>query len=58
MKIRPIIYNAELSKRTVITKEKVTITVVADDIETFYSEKKYAKASNYELVAGQQIGVI
>ena len=58
MKIRPIIYNAELSKRTVTTKENVTITVVADDIETFYSEKKYAKSCNYELVAGQQIGVI
>lgn len=58
MEIRPIIYQAKLSAQNVTTKTKVTVTVVADDIETFYAETMYAKASDSELIAGQQIGVI
>ena len=58
MEIRPMIYDAALSSQNVTTKTKVTVTVVADDIETFYAETKYAKASSPELIAGQEIGVI
>lgn len=58
MEKRPLIYSAKLSNQKVTTKTKVTITVVADDIDTFYSETNYAKANNYDLVAGQKIGVI
>lgn len=53
---RPLIYSAKLSAQSVNTKAKVDITVVAEDIDTFYTETKYAGA--YELVAGQEIGVI
>lgn len=58
MEMRPLIYSAKLSDQKVTTKTKVTVTVVADDIETFYAETKYAKASSPELIAGQEIGVI
>lgn len=58
MEIRPIIYSAKLSGQKVNTKTKVTVTVVADEIETYYAETKYAKSSNHELIAGQEIGVI
>ena len=44
MEIRPIIYDAALSSQNVTTKTKVTVTVVADDIETFYAETKYARS--------------
>ena len=56
--MRPIIYSAKLSSQKVTTKTKVTITVVADDVETYYTEAKYTRSSNHELVAGQEIGVI
>ena len=52
MEMRPIIYSAKLSS------QKVTITVVADDVETYYTETKYTRSSNHELIAGQEIGVI
>lgn len=58
MEMRPIIYSAKLSGQKVTTKTKVTITVVADDVETYYTEAKYTRCSNHELVAGQEIGVI
>lgn len=58
MEIRPIIYSAKLSNQNVTTKTKITVTVVAADIETFYSESKYARSGNYELISGQEIGVI
>ncbi len=57
METRPIIYRAKLSDQNVKTKTKVTITVVADDIETYYTELKYT-SNNKELIAGQEIGVI
>lgn len=58
MKMSPLIYSAKLSQQNVSTKTKVTVTVVVEDVETFYAEKKYARSGNYELVAGQEIGVI
>ena len=58
MEIRPIIYSAKLSDQNVNTKAKVTVTIVADEIETYYAETMYAKTSDYELTAGQKIGVI
>ena len=58
MEIRPLIYSAKLSSQTVKAKAKITVTVVVEDVETFYAEPKYARSSNYELVAGQEIGVI
>ena len=60
MEMRPIIYSAKLSSQKVTTKTKVTITitVVADDVETYYTETKYTRSGNHELVAGQEIGVI
>lgn len=58
MEIRPIIYSVNLSGQKVTTKAKVTVTVVADEIETFYTEKKFARSGNFELTAGQEIGVI
>ena len=58
MEIRPIIYSMNISSKNVTTKEKVTISVVVDEIETFYSERNYAMSNIYELVAGQEIGVI
>lgn len=51
-------YSAKLSRQKVTTKTKVTIMVVADDVETYYTETKYTRSSNHELVAGQEIGVI
>lgn len=39
MEMRPIIYSAKLSSQKVTTKTKVTITVVADDVETYYTEQ-------------------
>lgn len=54
----PIIYNVQLSNQTVNTRAKVMITVLAEDIELFTKEIKYARGSYYELVAGQKIGVI
>ena len=58
MEIRPIIYSVNISSKNVTTKEKVTISVVVDEIETFYSERNYARSNIYELVSGQEIGVI
>ncbi len=58
MEKRPLIYSAKLSAQSVNTKAKVAITVVAEDIDTFYTETKYARSGAYELVAGQEIGVI
>ncbi len=58
MEKRPLIYSAKLSAQSVNTKAKVDITVVAEDIDTFYTETKYARSGTYELVAGQEIGVI
>ncbi len=58
MEKRPLIYSAKLSVQSVNTKAKVDITVVAEDIDTFYTETKYARSGAYELVAGQEIGVI
>ena len=58
MEMRTIIYSAKLSSQKVTTKTKVTITVVADDVETYYTETKYTRSSNHELIAGQEIGVI
>ena len=56
MEMRPIIYSAKLSSQKVTTKTKVT--VVADDVETYYTETKYTRSGNHELIAGQEIGVI
>lgn len=58
MEMRPLIYSAALSSQSVVTKSKVTISVVAEDVETFYCEKKYARSDSHDLIAGQQIGVI
>lgn len=58
MKMQPVLYSVKLSSQKVKTKTNVTITIVADDIETYTTETKYAKSSNYELIAGQEIGVI
>lgn len=58
MEMRPLIYSAALSSQSVAAKSKVTISVVAKDIETFYCEKKYARSDSHDLIAGQQIGVI
>lgn len=58
MEMRPLIYSAKLSSQTVTAKDKVTVTVVVEDVESFYLEPKYARSGNYELVAGQEIGVI
>lgn len=60
MEMRPLIYSAALSSQSVAvaTKSKVTISVVAEDVETFYCEKKYARSDSHDLIAGQQIGVI
>lgn len=58
MEIRPIIYSAKLSSQKVTTKTKVTITVVAEDVEAFYTEQKYTRSSDHELIVGQEIGVI
>jgi hypothetical protein len=58
MEIRPLIYSAKLSSQTVKTKAKIKVTVVVEDVETYYTEPKYARSSNYELIAGQEIGVI
>ena len=58
MQMRPVIYNANLSGQTVTARSKVTVTVLAEDIETFTTEIKYARNSNLELAAGQEIGVI
>lgn len=58
MQMRPVIYNANLSSQTVTARSKVTVTVLAEDIETFTTEIKYARNSNFELAAGQEIGVI
>ena len=58
MEFRPIIYSAKLSSQNVTTKTKITITVVTDDIETYYATENYAKSSNYEVIAGEEIGVI
>lgn len=58
MEMRPLIYSAALSRQSVATKSKVIISVVAEDVETFYCEKKYARSDSHELIAGQQIGVI
>lgn len=58
MEMRPLIYSATLSSQSVATKSKVTISVVAEDVETFYCEKKYARSDSHDLIAGQQIGVI
>lgn len=58
MEMRPLIYSAALSSQSVATKSKVTISVVAEDVETFYCEKKYTRSDSHDLIAGQQIGVI
>lgn len=58
MIIKPMICSAKLSKQNVTTKTTITVTVVAADVETFYSESKYARSGNYELISGQEIGVI
>ncbi len=58
MQMRPVIYSANLSSQTVTARSKVTVTVLAEDIETFTTETKYARNSNFELAAGQEIGVI
>lgn len=58
MEIRPLIYSAKLSSQAVKTKAKITVTVVVEDVETYYAEPKYARSSDYELIAGQEIGVI
>lgn len=58
MIIQPIIYTAKLSKQSVTTKEKIDITLVVGEVETFYPEVKYAKSSDAELISGQEIGVI
>ena len=58
MQMQPVIYNAYLSSQTVTAKSTVTITVLADDIEKYTTDTKYARDSNYELMSGQDIGVI
>lgn len=53
---KPVIYGASLSAQAVTVKTKITVTVVADDIPA--SDTQYARQSNYDLIAGQNIGVI
>lgn len=56
MDTKPVIYGAKLSSKTVTTKTKITVTVVAEDIPV--TDVQYARQSNYDLMAGQEIGVI
>ena len=56
MDTKPAIYGAGLSSQTVTTKTKITVTVVAEDIPAM--DAQYARQSNYDLMAGQEIGVI
>lgn len=56
MDTKPVIYGLSLSAQTVTVKTKVTVTVIADDIPS--SDTQYARQSNYDLIAGQNIGVI
>lgn len=56
MDTKPAIYGAGLSAQTVTTKANVTVTVVAEDIPT--ADILYARQNNYDLIAGQEIGVI
>lgn len=58
MQMQPVIYNAYLSSQTVTAKSTVTITVLADDIEKYTADIIYARGSNYELMSGQDIGVV
>lgn len=58
MQTRPVIYNAVLSSQNVTARSKVTVTVLAEDMELFTTEVKYARNSDYELMSGQEIGVI
>lgn len=57
MAMRPVIYDVNFSKQTAKTEEKVNVSVLADDIEVFTTEKIYMRAEG-EIIAGQQIGVI
>lgn len=57
MAMRPVIYDVKFSKHTAKTGEKVNVSVLADDIEVFTTEKIYMRADG-EIIAGQQIGVI
>lgn len=57
MAMRPVVYDVKFSKQTVKTGEKVNVSVLAEDIEVFTTEKIYMRADG-EIIAGQQIGVI
>ena len=57
MAMRPVVYDVKFSKQTVKTGEKVNVSVLADDIEVFTTEKIYMRADG-EIIAGQQIGMI
>lgn len=56
METKPVIYGVKMSSQKVNTKTKVTVTVVAEDISV--TDVHYARQSNYDLMAGQEIGVI
>lgn len=56
METKPVIYGAKLSSQKVNTKTKVTVTVVVEDISA--TDVQYARQNNYDLIAGQEIGVI
>lgn len=56
METKPVIYGVKMSSQKVNTKTKVTVTIVAEDISV--TDVQYARQSNYDLIAGQEIGVI
>lgn len=56
MDMKPAIYGVNLSSQSVNTKAKITVTVVTEDIPAM--DVQYARQSNYDLMAGQEIGVI
>jgi hypothetical protein len=48
-----------VSPLSTTTKKTITITVKVEDVQiVFASDLKYARSSNYETLAGEEVGII